>query len=611
MLRMRRRVASVACVSLSVALTLGVAGCATAEDGPRQAVERFLAAYGARDIDAAAALTDNPQAARDDLDAAWDGLGAEELTASTGKARVTGDIADIDVTYHWDLPSDREWSYPARVKLARSDAGWSVRWTSTDIHPDLGANQRLSLRLLQAPRATVNESDGSEVMVNGTVIGINFDAAEAAANGSVADSVTRLVSALRPYAPSLSAQKIAEESTASGEPYPITRLSERDFDRLRDQLAIPGVVHNEQAELVAKNPDFAPALLTEVKKVVDSEVEGRVGWRVVTVNPNGLDADVLADHAPEPAPAISLSLSRRVQNAAQRAVDATNRFQVAMVVLQPSTGRVLAVAQNKAADRDGPIATTGLYPPGSTFKMVTAASAISRDLAHPGSMVPCPGEIEIGPRRIPNYNGFSLGTVSMLKAFASSCNTTFAFLASKMGPSDLAHTAAAMGIGQHYDIAGLDVVSGSVPIAPELVARTEDGFGQGKVLVSPFGLATVAATVANNGTAPVPQLILGKPTTVEGPQPTLDPKVVEELRPMMRAVVTQGTATVIDGEGEVLGKTGEAEFAGGSHAWFAGYRGDLAFATLVVRGGDSNNAVGVTRDFFAGLPPGYAVGTRS
>lgn len=52
----------------------------------------------------------------------------------------------------------------------------------------------------------------------------------------------------------------------------------------------------------------------------------------------------------------------------------------------------------------------------------------------------------------------------------------------------------------------------------------------------------------------------------------------------------------------VYGKTGEAEFAGGSYAWFAGYRGDIAFATLVVGGGDSNNAVAVTRDFFAGLP---------
>ena len=52
----------------------------------------------------------------------------------------------------------------------------------------------------------------------------------------------------------------------------------------------------------------------------------------------------------------------------------------------------------------------------------------------------------------------------------------------------------------------------------------------------------------------------------------------------------------------MYGKTGEAEFAGGSHAWFAGYRGDLAFATLVVGGGDSTNAVAVTRDFLAALP---------
>jgi cell division protein FtsI/penicillin-binding protein 2 len=199
----------------------------------------------------------------------------------------------------------------------------------------------------------------------------------------------------------------------------------------------------------------------------------------------------------------------------------------------------------------------------------------------------------------------------MLQAFANSCNTTFAKLASEMGPSDLAHTAAAMGIGQQYAIAGLDATSGSVPIAAELVARSEDGFGQGKVLVSPLGLALVAATVAHNGKAPVPQLILGKPTKVTGPQPTLDPAVVAELRPMMRAVVQQGTGTVISGQGDVLGKTGEAEFDGGSHAWFAGYRGDLAFATLVVRGGDSNNAVGVTRDFFAGLPPGYYSGARS
>lgn len=609
---MRRRVISVACVSVTAAVTFGVVGCASTDDGPRQAAVKFLSAFGSHDTSAAARLTDDPDDARTGLDAAWTGLAAQTLSATTGKARVTGDTADIDVTYKWGLASGRQWTYPAHVKLTRSDGNrWTVRWMSTDIHPDLGANQRLSFRTVSAPRATVNEADGSDVMVNGTVVGINFDARQAAAGGSVADSATRLVAVLHPFDPTLSAQKIAEDSTATSGQYPILRLSQQDFDRLRDQLAIPGVVHNEQAELVAKDKDFAPALLSQVKKVVDSEVDGRAGWQIVTVNPNGLDADVLEDQAPQPAPSVSLSLSRAVQTAAQQAVDATNRFQIAMVVIQPSTGRILAVAQNAAADRQGPIATTGLYPPGSTFKMVTAAAAISRNLAHPESMVPCPGTIEIGPRTIPNYDEFSLGTVPMLSAFANSCNTTFAHLASEMGPSDLAHTAAAMGIGEQYDIAGLDAVSGSVPIAPELVSRSEDGFGQGKVLVSPLGLALVAATVANNGKAPIPQLILGKPTKVTGPQPTLDPAVVGQLRPMMRAVVTEGTGTAIAGQGNVFGKTGEAEFAGGSHAWFAGYRGDLAFATLIVRGGDSNNAVGVTRDFFSFLPPGYATASAS
>ena len=610
MVLLRRHVTSLIPVAISAALIVGATACTSADDGPRQAAQHFLEEFGKRDVDAAAALTDNPGQAAQGLGGAWSGLGATSMTAEAGRADINGDTADIDVTYRWKLPRGREWTYPATVKMGRSDSGWSVRWTSTDVHPDLGANQRLSMRIVEAPRATVNEADGSQVMVNGTVVGVNFDAKKAAEQGSVADSVTRLTAALNATGMSLNAQKIAEDSTATDGEYPITRLDQAQFDRLRDQLAIPGVVTNEQAELVSKDPGFAPALLSQVKKVVDSEVDGNVGWRVVTVNPNGLDADVLTDHAATPAPSISLSLSRAVQDAAQRAVNATNRFQIAMVVIQPSTGRILGVAQNQAADTSGPIATTGLYPPGSTFKMVTATTAIRRNLAQPDSLVPCPGEIEIGPRTIPNYDRFSLGTVTMLKAFAASCNTTFAHLASMMGPSDLANTAAAMGVGEQYKIAGLDAVSGSVPIANELVARSEDGFGQGKVLVSPLGLSLVAATVANDGKRPVPQLILGKPTTVTGPTPALEPGVVDKLRPMMRAVVTEGTGTTIAEQGEIYGKTGEAEFDGGSHAWFAGYRGDLAFATLVVRGADSNNAVAVTRDFFNFLPPGYATATR-
>ena len=69
----------------------------------------------------------------------------------------------------------------------------------------------------------------------------------------------------------------------------------------------------------------------------------------------------------------------------------------------------------------------------------------------------------------------------------------------------------------------------------------------------------------------------------------------------MRAVVTSGTATAIAGRGEVYGKTGEAEVSGGSHAWFTGWRDDIAFATLIVHGGGSEHAVSVTDAFLANL----------
>jgi cell division protein FtsI/penicillin-binding protein 2 len=124
------------------------------------------------------------------------------------------------------------------------------------------------------------------------------------------------------------------------------------------------------------------------------------------------------------------------------------------------------------------------------------------------------------------------------------------------------------------------------------------------VLVSPFGMAMAAATVAA-GKTPVPQLIEGHPTQTTGDSTPITPKMIDALRPMMRLVVTNGTAKDIAASGDVRGKTGEAEFNGGSHAWFAGYRGDLAFAALIVGGGSSEYAVRMTRDMLNALPPDY------
>ena len=366
---------------------------------------------------------------------------------------------------------------------------------------------------------------------------------------------------------------------------------------------LPGVVITPQAELLPTDETFAPAIIGEVKKAVVDELDGQAGWRVVSVNQNGVDVDVLNEVPGEPAPSVTISLDRAVQNAAQNAVNTTGK-QAMIVAIKPSTGEILAVAQNPAADAQGPLATTGLYPPGSTFKMITAGAAIERDMATPNTLLPCPGTMDIGHRTVPNYGGFDLGTVPMSRAFASSCNTTFAELASRMPPRGLTMTAAKYGIGPDYAIEGLTTVTGSVPPTVNLAERTEDGFGQGKVVVSPFGMAMAAATVAA-GKTPVPQLIEGRQTAVTGDQTPISPKILDGLRPMMRLVVTNGTAKDLQGAGDVAGKTGEAEFAGGSHSWFAGYRGDMAFAALIVGGGSSEYAVRMLKGMFDQLPPSY------
>lgn len=585
-------------VALAAAL---VSGCTPKPDGPEPAAQAFLAAFETNDIGTAAAETDKPDAASIALAETWTNLQAEALDADTTSVRVDGDTATVGYTYRWQLPRDRVWTYDGELHMGRSGGRWVVRWTASDIHPKLGDTQTMALRSTAAPRARVNERSGTDVLVPGVVHRITFDAAEAS---NVVASATALSTLLAPFDASITAQSIVESATSVDGAYPVASIRESDFESISAALtSISGVGMSDESDLVSTDPTFAPDLVSQVKKAVIDEVDGKAGWSVVTTNRNGVDIDVLTDTPPEPAPSFSVSLDRNIQVAAQRAVDARTE-QAMTVVLQPSTGAILAVAQNSAADMDGPVASAGLYPPGSTFKIITAGAAISSGLATPGSTVPCPGRIEIGERSVPNYNEFALGDVSMSTAFTRSCNTSFAKLASEMTPEALTVAASQFGIGPDYEVVGLPTDSGSVPPADELVQRTEDGFGQGKVVVSTFGMALAAATVAH-GSTPVPNLLVGRDTVVDGDRPAIEPAMVDGLRSMMRSVVTSGTAERIADQGEVYGKTGEAEVEGGSHSWFVGYRGDIAFATLVVRGGSSDNAVAVTREMFEQLPPGY------
>src|SRR5690606_6206462 len=334
---------------------------------------------------------------------------------------------------------------------------------------------------------------------------------------------------------------------------------------------------------------------------VREQLEGVPGWSVLVVDGSGSTVRTLVEEPPRSGSTVAVGMDRAVQSAAEDAVEPVPQ-QAMLVAVSVSTGDVLAVAQNPAADAEGPLALTGRYPPGSTFKVVTATAAMAQGGVTVDTPVPCPGTTVIGGRAVPNAGRFDLGTVPLRTAFARSCNTTFAQLAVQLAPDALPAAALRLGLGADYAVPGIVTLTGAVPASSETVLRAENGFGQGQVLASPFGVALAAAVVARGGPV-VPQLIRDRPTEVLGPAAEPDPAQLEQLRTMMRAVVTEGTATSLAGLGEVYGKTGTAEFTadGRAHGWFMGYRGDVAFAVLVVDAGSAAPAVQVAQRFLSAI----------
>jgi cell division protein FtsI/penicillin-binding protein 2 len=163
------------------------------------------------------------------------------------------------------------------------------------------------------------------------------------------------------------------------------------------------------------------------------------------------------------------------------------------VAIDVPSGDVVAIANGPGADFD--IATSGRYPPGSTFKVVTATRLLADGLA-PDDTVPCPRTASIDGRNFGNAEDARLGDVPFGTAFAQSCNTAFVELSRKLAPGDLTTTAEEhFGIGTRGDL-GIGAYAGQVPAEDSAVEVAAASIGQGAVLVSPLIAADVAATVA-------------------------------------------------------------------------------------------------------------------
>jgi len=301
---------------------------------------------------------------------------------------------------------------------------------------------------------------------------------------------------------------------------------------------------------------------------------------------------------------LDIRLQLRAKEILERHLASRHDRNGAAVVMDAATGDVLAMVSAPAPDPPGvrtaapatdellDRARYGLYPPGSTFKLVTAIAALNKDpdLKHrtflcrrlpdgrAGNVIPGwnrPIKDDIGDR--------AHGTLDMGRAIAVSCNAYFAQLGvHDVGSQALAETAARFGISTG-DMAELRK---SLPFA---------SYGQGAVLISPFKMARVAAAIANGGRMPEGRWQTDSANKRgNAPIQVLPPDQAAFLAGAMRRVVTEGTGrSAMQGASiSFAGKTGTAQLDSGlPHSWFTGfapYEGGgrrLAFAVLVEHGG--------------------------
>ena len=496
----------------AVVLASALAACTPRPNDAQPAAQAMLDALISRDTEGLAPLVDDPSSASTSINATWDGLQADSLDAELTGVSQSENLATATYSLHWQLPRDRDLSYEAQMTLTQTGDDWTVRWQPSVLHPRLGAHQHLELRSITPKEASVVSSDGVELLRPGIAYRLLVDTnamdtapetafriSEALAAGHEADRAVPLRDA---------AQLTTDLENAQGT-YSVAMVPQGAQRAVEDKLGgLAGVRLNEEAAMVNADPSFAPDIMARVGALVREDLEGEAGWNVSVVNENGAAYEELEREDAAPAPAVHISLDHRVQRAAEAALEPVAGQQAMIVAIRPSTGGILAVAQTPAADRDGNVATMGQYPPGSTFKIITAAAGIEKQGLGTGSIVPCPGTMDIFGRTVTNYAGFSLGSVSLESAFAHSCNTTFADISTKLAPGELAQIGKQFGLGLDMKIPGLDTITGSIPVGEEPLDRTEAGYGQGLDLASPFGMALVSATAAH-GKMPVPYLIQG------------------------------------------------------------------------------------------------------
>jgi cell division protein FtsI/penicillin-binding protein 2 len=587
-----------------LAAAAAVAGLLSGCSGPapQSTASAYLSAWAAQNWAAMRALVSAPPADFTAVNqAAFTNLGVKQASFAAGTLTTTGNTAAEPVTERLTLAGLGTITIKTELHLVQANGKWLVSWSPATIAPQLGAGDQLTVHVTWPTRAAILGQDGSALVTEGNVVTIGVEGARITDAAAVQAALVSVGATAGEASGAIAAAKAHPTYFE-----PVFTVSRARYDQIQPTIyPVPGTVFQAGSARSALTPGLAAGLVgtvgpvtaqelgqlpapydaqsvvgqTGLEQADEKQLAGQPGATVTVVSKTGASVATLATLPSHPGTPVRTTISPVVQTAAEAALAGESKS-AALVAVNASTGAVLAAVSVNSGGFDQ--ALDGGFPPGSTFKVITSGALITHGLT-PGSAASCPGTATVDGEVFHNAEG-DTPVSTLLQAFTESCNTAFIGLATGhlTGP-DLPAAASMFGLDRPPHV-GLVAFGGSVPQPSDEADLAATAIGQGRVLVSPLAMAMVAAA-ADTGTARAPSLVMGEPGAGAATG-TLPAALVSDLHEMMASVVASGTAA---GQGLPAGtyaKTGTAQYGPGNplktDAWLVGFKGDIAFAALVV-----------------------------
>ena len=584
--------------ALGVGFLTGFGGAGSAEP----TVQAFLYDWEQGNYAQAAALTNGGTgqvstqlaAAYADLDATSQFLTMDRI-AQHGDTAVASYRATVDLA-----EAGQQWSYTGTFGLTLEDGSWVVDWAPSLINPRLAAGDRLAVVTTFAPRAGVEDMNGQPLAAASPDYRIGVSPGRLKNPAATATGFSQ-VTGLDPQ------QVLGQIQAAPPSDFlSLLTLDPAGFSSVWHKLSkVPGLTEQRRTERLFGSPApevvgdigtenssllrnegaaYVPGMTVGVgglEQTYQDELIGTPTTSVVVVNAAGHSVATLwsspGGHAGTP---LQTTLDGKEQAAAVNAL-AGQSSSAEIVAVDTQTGAIRALGTREAPG-SALLPTGGALnakvEPGMAFSIVSAAALLSAGIGadHP---LPCEPVADVGGVTF-TYQPAAPSTATLATDFADGCGTAFANMSRTLTPQQLTSTERAFGIGASWQLpSSLSSFSGSAAAVSGEADVAAQATGTGGVLMSPLGMATVAAEVAA-GTGHAPEIL---PTDSSAPwQAPLTSTELDQLRQLMRLAVTSGSAHAADLSGTpVYGQAGVVQSGQHSYlSWFVGYRGSLAVAVL-------------------------------